>query len=414
MKKSLMNNISLKLLAFLFAFLLWLIVVNIDDPIIDKTFSDIPVTVEHAEVITGQQKTYQIVDNTQTVAVTVYAKRSVLNKMTAEDIQATADMKELYLESQIPIEVKIAGYEGRYDSVSSNPRNLQIKIEKNASKSFAITPVATGTVRDGYLLGELKSSPEKVTINGPESVIERISRVTAEVDVSGLARNSDLETSLRFFDADNEEIDQSLLGNNLGSYGVSVNVSLLNTRTIPVVLDTSNVAAEEGYSIADITWTPQEIVLAGTEEDLQDVNDIYIPASALGGEPVRKKTDITIDITEYLPENVQLLDEGGNNVIVTITVERDGTKSFDLPVGSIAVKNLDEKFKMSFSSSEDLEVHVRGAKETLDTLNIEELASIDMKSQTSAGDYTVPVSIELPSGCTLEGTVQVQVTLEEK
>ena len=45
MKKSLMNNLGLKLLAFLFALLLWLIVVNIDNPITDATFDGIPVTV---------------------------------------------------------------------------------------------------------------------------------------------------------------------------------------------------------------------------------------------------------------------------------------------------------------------------------------------------------------------------------
>ena len=45
MKKSLTNNIGLKLLAFLFAFMLWLLVVNIDDPVDTKTFDSIPVTI---------------------------------------------------------------------------------------------------------------------------------------------------------------------------------------------------------------------------------------------------------------------------------------------------------------------------------------------------------------------------------
>ena len=47
MKKSLTNNIGLKLLAFVIAFLLWLFVVNTDDPIIDQVYKNITVTVEH-------------------------------------------------------------------------------------------------------------------------------------------------------------------------------------------------------------------------------------------------------------------------------------------------------------------------------------------------------------------------------
>ena len=84
MKKSLTNNIGLKLLAFLFAFMLWLLVVNIDDPVDTKTFDSIPVTIEHAEVVTQDQRSYQVLDGTDTVSVTVSATRSVLEKISAE------------------------------------------------------------------------------------------------------------------------------------------------------------------------------------------------------------------------------------------------------------------------------------------------------------------------------------------
>ena len=101
MQKRITKNLTLKILAFLIAVFLWLIVVNIDDPVDDKTFSNIPVQVTHEEVITDNNNTYQIVDNTQEVNVTVTAQRSVLDKIKAEDIQATADMKELTLRTQV-------------------------------------------------------------------------------------------------------------------------------------------------------------------------------------------------------------------------------------------------------------------------------------------------------------------------
>ena len=109
MQKRITKNLTLKILAFLIAVFLWLIVVNIDDPVDDKTFLNIPVQVTHEEVITDNNNTYQIVDNTQEVNVTVTAQRSVLDKIKAEDIQATADMKELTLRTQVPIEITIKG-----------------------------------------------------------------------------------------------------------------------------------------------------------------------------------------------------------------------------------------------------------------------------------------------------------------
>ena len=47
MRKRITNNLALKILAFLIAAFLWLVVVNIDDPVDDKTFSNIPVQVTH-------------------------------------------------------------------------------------------------------------------------------------------------------------------------------------------------------------------------------------------------------------------------------------------------------------------------------------------------------------------------------
>lgn len=47
MQKRITKNLTLKILAFLIAVFLWLIVVNIDDPVDDKTFSNIPVQVTH-------------------------------------------------------------------------------------------------------------------------------------------------------------------------------------------------------------------------------------------------------------------------------------------------------------------------------------------------------------------------------
>ena len=132
-------------------------------------------SVINEEVVTTTNRTYQVVDNTREVNVTVSAKRSILNKIKVGDIVAIADMKELSLGSQIPIEVTIPGY--KYEKAYTSPGNLQVKIEDEAKNNFPITPTTLGTVREGFMLGELKANPEKVTLRGPESVINSLSLI---------------------------------------------------------------------------------------------------------------------------------------------------------------------------------------------------------------------------------------------
>lgn len=414
MGKTLKNNLGLKLLAFFFAFLLWLIVVNIDDPVRTKTFSGIPVTVEHSEILTEQNKTYQIVDDTQTVNVTVTAKRRTLNKIKAEDIVVTADIKEMYLNSQIPLDVTVKGYEGSYEDAVTDPRNLQVQIEDNISKTTYITPVAKGDVRDGYVLGDLQSDPETVTINGPESLVNKISKVVAEVDVSGLYQDAVLESSLVLYDENNDVIDQSRLANNLGNFGVNVHVTLYGTKTVPVHVNTSGLEISDGYSVSSIKLAPEELNITGPDADLDSVSSIEIPADEFSGKEISSRTEFTVDITRYLPENIELVDSKATSVVVIVSLEKDGTRNYQLPVGSITVKNLDNNLRMSYSKTDDLEVHVEGSKELLDALDIKQAATIDLEDYTEAGTYTVPVQITLPDGCTLAEDVTAEVVLEEK
>ena len=93
-KYSLTRNFGLKIMAFVFAALLWLIVVNIDDPVSKATFSDVDVMITNPEVVTNQGKVYQVLDEQKT-SVTVYAKRSVLADIAKEDIVATADLSAM-------------------------------------------------------------------------------------------------------------------------------------------------------------------------------------------------------------------------------------------------------------------------------------------------------------------------------
>ena len=414
MRKRIANNLALKILAFLIAAFLWLIVVNIDDPVDDKTFSNIPVQVVHEEVITDNNNTYQIVDNTQEVSVTVTAQRSVLDKIKSEDIQATADMKELTMRTQVPIEVTIKGYSGKYEKANANPRNLQIQIDEEAKNNFPITPTTTGTVREGYVVGELKALPEKVTLRGPKRIINSISKVTAEADVSGLSEDETLEAKLVLYDSNNNVIDQTLLANNLGKEGVSVEVNLLQVKKVPVKIDTSEISAAEGYKLGTITVEPQEVSVTGEKSVLSGVSEISIPASALQMENLTQRTETTVDISSYLPNSVSLSEQNANKVVVSIPVQQPGAKSFEVSTSSIVVNNLSSNLSINYDSTVDLEIQIKGPSDVLNVFSPAKKVSIDLKEYTEPGTYVVPVSVELPEGCSLVNDVSVEIVLEKQ
>lgn len=411
MKERLTNNWGLKILAFFIAVMLWFIVVNIDNPIKQKVYTDIPVTVINTEVLAEEQQTFQIVDDTHKISVTVTAQRKVLQKISANDIVAVADMKELTLKTQIPINVSVNGY--KIESAVASPRNLQVKLEQEQTKKFPIIPTTTGTVRDGFALGKIEAVPEKVTIRGPKSVIEMISRVEASVNVSGLSQDQQLSSELVLYDKNNEEIDQKLLTNNIGTGGVGVFVQVLHTRSIPLEFDTSAIHAARGHEFVDITYEPMEVLLVGENKVLRGIDKIRIPASALAMSGLMDRTEKVIDISGYLPENVRLVDENAGAVVVTINIEKDGTKSYDVTVASITVDNLATELQLNYKTADAIVIKLRGPDVILDSFDPNTNVSIDLKKYKTPGDYIVPVDVKVPSGCILENEVFVKIDLSK-
>ncbi len=413
MKKRLTNNLGLKIFAVLAAVLVWLIVVNVDDPLTTRTYNQIPVSVVNAEILASEQMTYQIVDGTQEISVDVEARRSVLDQIVPSDITATADMKELTLQTQIPIEVSISGFTGQYESATASPVNLQVKLEEEETKRFPIVPTTTGTVRDGFVLGEIRAVPEKVSFRGPKSVIESISRVEAPVQVSGLSSDDIIESGLVLYDEDNNIIDQTLLSNNLGEEGVSVSVEILNTRSVPLVFDTSDIQMAPGYSFTGIEYEPENLQVAGPDENLESLTTINIPAEVLKLQNLNERTEQIVDVSVYLPEGIRLADENAGSVVVTVNVEKDGTRTYEVTVASLAVNHLLSRLRLEYVTVDALQIQVRGPEESLDAFEPEKNVSINLSEYREAGTYTVPVTVNVPDDCELENEVSVELTLTE-
>ncbi|MBQ3891068.1 MAG: hypothetical protein II740_06930, partial [Lachnospiraceae bacterium] len=107
-KKTITQNIGLKLMSLAVAVILWFIVVNLTDPVITQTYKNVPVRILNADIITDDAKTLEVVDDTAVVpSVTIKASRTTIQELgnSIDSIVATADMKDLSADGKsVPIE----------------------------------------------------------------------------------------------------------------------------------------------------------------------------------------------------------------------------------------------------------------------------------------------------------------------
>ena len=412
MKEKLIKNLPLRLLALTIAAVLWLIVVNVDDPIGTRTYSGIKVTATNEDAITNGGRSYRIMANTDLVSVKIQAKRSVLNSLRVEDIIVTANMQELSLGTLVPLVVSIPRFEGEYDEAITTPHNMQVKIEENASKRFPITPKTQGNVRGGFAISSTSVSPETVTLQGPESIINRIDRVVAEVNVSGAAKDTGFPSELVLYASDDSVIDSTALSDNLGGEGVTVNVTINAVKRIPLYFDTSAIIMEEGYFLGEVIHEPKEIQVVGEEEALKQIKEIRIPKEVLDIPNLSEKKEVVVDIMPYLPKDIQLVEENGGSVIVTIFVEEEGTKTVIIPSGSIQAINVPVGLKWNYGDIEEVTLRIVGAEDVLNELTLDaQSVYINLTNFQSVGAHEVPVEVNLPEGTSLVGEVMLSVNL---
>ncbi len=415
-KHKLTKNMGLKVMAFIFSALLWLIVVNVDDPVTQQTFSNIPVSLENQDIITQQGNVYQVLDG-QNVTAVISARRSVLQDIESQDIIATADVKEMDTDTGlIPVEISVANMTaGRdYQAAESVPNNLRIQVEKSGKKVLSLTASTSDvSTRDGYIIGNTTVNPERVTITGAESQIEEIDRAVAYVSASGLSKDTDLTAELRLLDRNGNMLDQNQLTNNLGEDGITVHLEILGSKSVQLNFGVSGVPAE-GYQYVGVSSEPESIVIYGTEEVLGQIDSIDIPDSEINIDGAAGNVETSIDITPYLPEGASLGEEATGTVLATAMIEEEGMRTIDFLVSSVKINNLSDDLQVSYQPDAEVSLQFRGEQDRLDALDIRNAVSVDLSSFTQPGTYEVPVDVIVPTGITfVEGTT-VTLTLSEK
>ena len=409
------NNLGLKVVALLFSILLWWSVVNVDDPIDKRNFVT-DVELINTDIITNQGKSFQVVKS-QTITVTVKARRKVLESIKTSDIVATADFTEYDETTElVPIRVKVNGYESRCEEVLANPKNLQLKTEDIVQKTFPVHKVKTGDVRSGYVVASMTPDPQYIDVSGPGSVVNQISKVVAKVDVLGLSKTSVLAAELIYYDYADNVLEKTALTTEYDKVGVGVTVEVWRTKTLELKFDTSEINVAKGYVFDRIEVEPQSIKVAGSDNIIIPMDKIEISKEALKTEELNANQQVVVDVAKYLPEGIILADQDASSVVVTFIVEKTGVKTISIPTRSIKVDNVSEEFEITYDGVQDVELKFEGTNEALQSLTADMIeASIDLEKFTAVGTYDIPVHVkELQNQCKYLGGATVQITLKKK
>lgn len=426
MRKTLANNILLKMVSVAVAALVWLLVVNIDDPIITRQISGVTVQMQNEAYIESGGKMSMIEGGQNVVTVEVVGKRSIVDDLSAEDLIATADLKQIVNMNTDPIMVPITVNCSKLKSENlvPNPRNLSVDIDEIMTQEYIVT-VTSGESQPGkgYEIGRLSSSPDKIKITGPQSLIRKIDKVVATVDASNLQEDTIMKVGLKIIDRNQDEWDQDGLDSKMNylKYDtsvpeVNVSIDLWSVRNDIAIKGSYVGSPAEGYKVEKLTFTPGHISVAGSEEALEklsaDGNSIQVPDDTIDVTGKNSDFEVKINIENLLPENIKLTKDTSDTVIASVDILPQDSREYSIPTTSIIGQNIPQGLQLVYET-EKIQIRIRENSGSLDQLKESDIkASVDLTGKTE-GSYQVPVKIELPQGYSLVEQQNTMVKLVE-
>lgn len=368
MKDKMKKNLGLKILSLLIAVVIWILIVNVDDPVVTKKFEDITVTIMNGDVITEKDKVYTVTGG-NAVDVSVTGRRSFVNSLNRSDIVAVADLSELSITGAAYIETNITKYTTtHYEMELGTTKMLTVELEDKISNKFSVDIQLSGEIDSGYTISEKSASPNMITVSGAESVINKIHRVVLDVNVQGRTASFQKvvnKNDFLVYDNNKDLIDNSKLEFSIED--ITVNVELQKTKEVELKI-TPVGQPKNGYRVKEFEYEPKKIIVSGDEDTLSKLSVISYEYDI---------TDKFEDYEENLPISDELLNviksygvspvDETQTIAISVTFEKLETDEVNISADDIEIRNLSAGYHAEINTSA-VKALVQGGNETIGKL----------------------------------------------
>ena len=412
MKDRLMKNFGLKILSLLIALVIWIMIVNVDDPTITRKFEDIQVTELNKDAITEKDKVYTIKDG-KTVDVYVTGRRSIVGELSAKDFVPVADLSKLSITGAVNIEVEVPL---RYKSslrVELGPTKVMtVELEDKVSKKYPVEIELSGEIQNGYTISEKTASPNMIMVSGAESVVNKIDRVYIDISVQDKMTTFQRVVQKDKFlvkDKNGDPIDNSKL--EFSTDEVAVQITLQKTKEVNLDINVIGEPAN-GYKLEYCEYEPKTILVTGDDETLEGLSTITYNYSIEGKSEDYEENLARDEIVEMLKDyGVTLVDES-QTIALSLKFSKLENQEISIRPDQVEIRNLQEGYAAEINSTL-ISALVQGTQEVLKGTSVKTLKPYIDLSGYSTGTKIVPVQFAASGDYIILNKATINITITE-
>lgn len=295
------RNLPAKIVALGVAVVLWVVVMNDQNPSIEGTFT-VPLAVVNSP------EGYKITKSEDTVKIKVRGARSLFVSATAEDFRAYVDLGGAEAGKQ-SYKVQTALPQG-FELVEVQPETVEFDLDKIIQKQVRADVIVTGSSAPGTTVAKVTQTSSVVTVEGPQSAVESVVRVVGYVGLSGNSADFNLQVPLTALNADGREVQ----GVKVVPSATEVAVQLARglTKKIVTIHPVLDGSLPDDLTLSEIRTDPIKLEIAGESKVLEALSAVDTEKIDLSrvtsSEKLTVKLDLPSGVTVTNPEvNVSIV-----------------------------------------------------------------------------------------------------------
>lgn len=279
------HNFLQKLIALIAAFIMWIFVMEYQDPQINGSYT-VPLIVSNAP--------YELIPicDVKNVNITVRAPRSYFVRYDANAFRAYANVEGM-AEGTHDFMPQIATPQG-FELVETEPQTVTVKLDPLVEKQTPIEIAIMGNIAKDAAVKEIRKSMDIVTLVGPKSFVEKVAKVSGTLNLAGNSSSFEAQVPLNARDEDDKDVARIRVVPSVITISVDVE-SGLKRRIVPVVPELSTA---DGWELSKVTFEPAQIEISGLESVVNSIVTIKsVPFTVQTGQRVFSGT-LKLDIPE--------------------------------------------------------------------------------------------------------------------
>lgn len=412
-KKDKRQKLIVKLVCVLLSFGLWIYVGNVQSSIRSYTIKNVPVKLVNTDAL-RQFNLAISPDQDFTVDIKIEGDSKYIYSVTKEDFSLVADMGEYALKTGVNnIPVQVVNSPSQVNIENNDNLIVSVKLEKMITKEFNTVSNVNITYANGVYKKNENFTSEQVSVSGPESAVNRVSRVALTGTINNVSGNITKAFPLEPLDENGDVVQGVTLSKSTGTISIGVN----NGKSLSVQPNITG-SLPSGYKLVSATPNITSVEVLGDANTIASIQ-------SLKTEPI-DLSNITDDtekmVKVIVPNGIKLANSNGD-VTVKIDVEKESepkpgvnqeiTKNFEIPVN---YTGLDSSLDIT-DKSQTVTFTVKGKQSDVDSLNNGNFScAVDLSSYKEAGTFEKDADIKLANNTsvTVSNPSKIKFTLQQK